>query len=67
MAADVFSRAPVGEAQPEEVNNPPAILQVEVKETMMEKVRRLQHDNPELAQLMDYLEKKSLPVELRGL
>ena len=63
VAADAFSRAPVGEAQPEEVNDPPTILQVEVKETMMEKVRRLQHDDPELAQLMDYLEKKSLPVE----
>ena len=63
VAADAFSRAPVGEAQPEEVNDPPAILQVEVKETMMEKVRHLQHDDPELAQLMDYLEKKSLPVE----
>ena len=63
VAADAFSRAPVGEAKPEEVNDPPAILQVEVKETMMEKVRRLQHDDPELAQLMDYLEKKSLPVE----
>lgn len=30
----------------------------------MEKVRSFQHNDQELAQLMDYLEKKSLPVEL---
>ena len=53
----------MGKALSKEVNEPLAILYVEA-ETVMEKVRCFQCNEQELAQLMNYLEKKILPVEL---
>jgi len=38
-------------------------MEAEVKEIMMEKVRRFQCSDKELPQLMDYLENKCLPEE----
>ena len=63
-AADALSRAPVGEATAEQEESPAVLaMEAEVKETMMEKVRHFQRSDKELAQLMDYLEKKCLPEE----
>ena len=55
----------MGKALPEELNEPPAVLHVgaEDKARVMEKVRRSQRNDQELAQLTDYLEDESLPVE----
>ena len=62
----LFLKCQFGKALPEELDEPPAILHIEaeVKEAVMEKVRCFQCNDQELAQLMDYLVKKSLPVEL---
>ena len=55
----------MGKALPDELNESPVVLhlEAEVMETVMEKVRFFQHNDQELAQLMDYLKKKNLPVE----
>lgn len=56
-AADTFSRAPVGKAV-SKMAECPVILHVGT-ETIMEKVRCFQCNDQELAQLIDYLERKN--------
>ena len=64
-AADAFSRAPVGKAVNTQTSKSPVVFQVasEVTDTVMDKVRHSQREDQELAQLMDYLEEKSLPID----
>ena len=52
-------------ALPDKLNESPAVLhfKTEMTGTVVEKVRCFQRNDQELAQLMDYLEKKSLPME----
>ena len=61
-AADAFSRAPVGKAVSGLISETLTVFHVgaEVTETVMEKVRVSKWEDQELAQLIDYLEKKNL-------